>query len=131
MIIYCCGCKEDVIARLTSGKEIYPHRKDLYTLPFWKCKVCGNHVGCHCKTGNPTRPLGCIATKEIKQARQRIHALLDPVWEKGKYSRKQVYRKISQKLGYKYHTAEIRTIKQARTVYSVVKSLSAGYAGKK
>ncbi len=70
--IFCCGCKADVRARLTSGKEIYPHRSDLSSLPFWRCDGCGNFVGCHHKTKDRTRPLGCIPTPEIKEERQRV-----------------------------------------------------------
>lgn len=77
--IYCCGCEKKVPARLTDGAEIYPHRHDLSGLPFWKCDTCGNFVGCHHKTKNRTRPLGCIPTPEIKEARKRIHSLLDPL----------------------------------------------------
>ena len=84
MNIRCCGCQKKVEARLTDGSEIYPHRKDLYSLPFWKCDVCGNFVGCHHKTKNRTRPLGCIPTPEIKNARKHIHAILDPLWQSGK-----------------------------------------------
>ena len=64
--IYCCGCGKKVSPRLTSGKEVYPHRSDLIKLPFWKCDKCGNFVGCHHKTKNRTATLGVIATKEIK-----------------------------------------------------------------
>ena len=32
MEIYCCGCEDKVIARLTDGAEIYPHRFDLPSL---------------------------------------------------------------------------------------------------
>lgn len=42
--IFCCGCQTDVQARLTSGREVYPHRDDLASLPFWKCDGCGNTV---------------------------------------------------------------------------------------
>lgn len=79
--IYCCGCKADVGARLTDGREIYPHRADLAALPFWKCDACGNAVGCHHKTKERTRPLGCIPTPELKTARSHIHRVLDPLWE--------------------------------------------------
>lgn len=65
--IFCCGCGVDVQARLTDVAEIYPHRDDLHSLPFWRCDACGNSVGCHHKTQNPTRPLGCIPTNEIKK----------------------------------------------------------------
>jgi len=42
MKIFCCGCGQDIDARLTDGAEIFPYRKDLYSLPFWKCDACGN-----------------------------------------------------------------------------------------
>lgn len=45
MNLYCCGCSEEITASLTDGKEIYPHRPDLYDLPFWKCDICGNLCG--------------------------------------------------------------------------------------
>ena len=123
MNIHCCGCNQKVNARLTDGREIYPHRSDLATLPFWKCDTCGNFVGCHHKTKNRTRPLGCIPTPEIKKARQHIHALLDPLWQSVKRKRSartRIYNAISEKLGWSYHTANIRSIEEAREVYRVI-----------
>ena len=114
--MYCCGCLKDVEARLTNGEEIYPHRDDLHTLPFWKCDQCGNFVGCHHKTKNPTKPLGCIPTPEIKEARKRVHKILDPIWESGRIRRKELYAAISASLGWKYHTAEIRSVEEANKV---------------
>lgn len=122
-MIYCCGCETDVEARLTDGSEIYPHRQDLHSLPFWKCDTCGNFVGCHHKTDNPTRPLGCIPTPEIKNARKEIHKILDPIWETGKISRKQVYKQLSERLGWTYHTAKIRSIEEARDIYRLVRGI--------
>lgn len=119
MKIYCCGCGCDVDARLTDGSEIYPHRHDLRGLPFWKCDACGNFVGCHHKTKNRTSPLGCIPTPELKEARKKIHALIDPIWQSGKISRKELYGLISNEIGWTYHTAKIRTIEEAREVYRV------------
>ena len=88
MKITCCGCGgKKVDARLTDGIEIYPHREDLYDLPFWKCDDCGNFVGCHHKTSNRTKPLGCIATKEVKAKRIGIHQIIDPLWQSGKHKR--------------------------------------------
>ena len=124
MQIYCCKCKTKVEARLTDGKEVYPHRKDLYSIPFWKCDVCGNHVGCHHKTKDRIKPLGCIPTTEIRNARKHIHAILDPLWKSGKYKRGRIYSILTERLGFKYHTAEISSIKQARKVYKVVKEIS-------
>lgn len=123
MKIHCCGCGFKVNARLTNGAEIYPHRNDLNKLPFWKCDACGNFVGCHHKTSKPTQPLGCIPTPEIKKARQHIHQVLDPLWQSGKYKRGQVYKMISDKFGWKYHTASIKTIEEARDIYRFIKTL--------
>ncbi len=124
--LYCCGCELDVIGRLTDGREIYPHRSDLGALPFWKCDACGNFVGCHHKTAEPTKPLGCIPTKEIKAARQQLHKLIDPIWKGKHMSRKAVYEKISAGFGREYHTAEIRSLEEARQVWRIAKELSLG-----
>ena len=120
MLIRCCGCENKAEARLTDGGEIYPHRPDLKSLPFWKCDSCGNYVGCHHKTKNRTQPLGCIPTPEIKNARQHIHRLLDPIWQSGKMKRKEIYKILSDRLGWKYHTANIRSVEEARKVYRII-----------
>jgi hypothetical protein len=123
--IYCCGCQKDVEARLTDGAEIYRSRPDLRLLPFWKCDGCGNHVGCHHKSHDRTRPLGNIPTKELRDARKHIHALLDPLWQTGKIKRGKLYAKLADGLGSKsYHTGELRTIEEARKVYLIAKSIS-------
>lgn len=124
--IHCVGCGGKVSARLTDGKEIYPHRKDLYSLPFWKCDACGNYVGCHHKTKNRTQPLGCIPTKELMKARGHIHAILDPIWQSGKITRNKLYKLISDKVGWKYHTASIRSVEEAREIYKLIKELTNG-----
>lgn len=122
--IFCCECNGDIVARLTNGAEIYPHRPDLANLPFWKCDDCGNYVGCHHKTSNPTHPLGCIPNAELKNARQHIHRLIDPVWKSGRIPRGVLYSKIAAAVGRKkYHTANIRTIEEAREVYTKAREI--------
>ena len=124
MEITCCGCNgQKVKARLTYGHEIYPHRKDLYLLPFWKCDTCGNFVGCHHKTKNKTKPLGCIPTPEIKQKRLEIHRIIDPLWKLKKVERSYVYNWLSRHLGYEYHTANIESLEEAEKVLRLVKQL--------
>lgn len=125
MKIYCCQCQTNVEARLVDGSETYPHRHDLYSLPFWKCDTCNNFVGCHHKTNDRTKPLGNIPTKELKNARQHIHKILDPLWKYGKMPRGKIYAKIAREMGIaEYHTAEIKTIEDARKVYVIVKSIA-------
>lgn len=123
MKIYCTGCQVDVDARLTNGRERYPHRPDLSRIPFWKCDDCGNYVGCHHKTNDPIRPLGCIATREILEARKKIHALLDPLWTNGLIDRGDAYKYISENIGHRYHTGEIRSIDEARRIYKIILKL--------
>src|SRR4051812_9276717 len=123
ILLYCCGCSLDISARLTDGREVYPHRPDLYDLPFWKCDACGNHVGCHHQTKDRIRPLGVIPTPEMKRARQHIHAILDPLWKSGRLKRGDVYATLHEVLGHPYHTGELRTIQEARVVYKAVRSI--------
>ncbi len=126
MILFCCECQHDIEAVLVSGKEIYPHRKDLAALPYWQCPSCRNYVGCHHKTPTPTKPLGCIPNPEMRKARSFIHSILDPLWKEGHYERGVLYAMIKEKLGYHYHTAELRSIEEARKVYKVVKDIAKG-----
>ena len=124
MKVYCCGCGTDVEARLTSGAEIYPHRTDLAKLPFWICDACLNYVGCHHKTENPTNPLGNIPTKEIRNARNHIHRILDPIWRSGRLNRKALYARLTRKLGWTYHTGSIKSVDEAREVYRAIKEIA-------
>lgn len=125
MLIYCCGCRSEVDACLITGREIYPHRPDLYDLPFWKCGTCGNYVGCHHKTADRTKPLGCIPTPEIRQARSRLHALLDPLWKSGQFTRKHIYAHITKATGKQFHSADIRSVEEAGQLCAIVRELTA------
>jgi len=121
--IYCCQCEVKINARLTDGQEIYPHRPDLQDLPFWKCDDCKGFVGCHHKTRDRTNPLGNIPTPELKDARKHIHAFLDPMWinkPNKRKARKNVYDYLSENLGFNYHTADLKTIEEARTTYRLL-----------
>lgn len=118
--LYCCGCGADVTVRLTDGAEIYPHRADLADTPFWKCDACNNFVGCHHKSDDPTRPLGCIPTPQLRAARKQIHALLDPLWKSGRMRRSEVYAALSKVLGWEYHTAKLRSLEDVQNVKRIL-----------
>lgn len=121
--IWCCNCNSYVNARLTDGREVYSHIANLYNIPFWKCDGCNETVGCHHKTGTPTKPLGCIPSPEIKNARKEIHKILDPLWQNKILSRTAIYKKLTRYLGYTYHTAEIKDINEARKIWRFIKTL--------
>lgn len=121
--IFCIECNKDVIARLTDGTELYPHQERLHHLKFWKCDTCKNSVGTHRKYSGQPKPLGCIPNNEIKNARMHIHNILDPLWKTGRISRKELYKIISEFLGYEYHTGDIKNIEEARKIYKKIKQL--------
>lgn len=123
MKIYCCTCEKIIDARLTDGAEIYPHRWDLCHLPFWKCDVCSNYVGCHYKNENSIIPLGVIANKDIRKMRKRIHSLIDPIWREGKMRRGDLYKYISDKIGYEFHTGDIQSIEDADKIIKIIREI--------
>jgi hypothetical protein len=122
MQIWCCGCQTNVEAVRATGRDIYPHRADLHKKRFWRCQACGNYVGCH---PGSEKPLGNIPTPELRKARSHVHAILDPIWKTNRMPRGQIYALISQKIGRQYHTGEIKTVEDARTIYRIVKDISA------
>lgn len=69
-----CGGKSTCV----TGKEIYPHRPDLYSKRFWRCE-CGAYCGCH---PGSTFPLGSPAGSETRKARNAAHDAFDPLWER-------------------------------------------------
>tara|TARA_R110000868_G_scaffold156404_1_gene383238 strand:- start:191 stop:577 length:387 start_codon:yes stop_codon:yes gene_type:complete len=121
--MYCCGCKQSVKARLTNGEEVYQHLPKLAQIPFWICDTCKNFVGTHHKSTNPTKPLGVIATPEIKKLRILIHSKLDKIWKEKIMTRKKVYKKISDKMNFDYHTANIKHLSEAEKVLEIISTL--------
>lgn len=118
--IYCCNCQKNVNAELINGNKVYPHRKDLYNLYFWQCQNCKGFVGTH-KNSLKHKPLGVIPTKELKQARQKLHFYMDRLWKSGKIKRGKLYSEISEYVGYPYHNAETRTVAECEKVLKFIK----------
>lgn len=46
--------------------------------PIWKCTPCDAYVGVHKGTRNP---LGRLANKELRAAKQAAHRAFDPLWK--------------------------------------------------
>lgn len=122
-LIYCTGCERDMLACLAQGYEIYPDRPDLADTPFWVCPTCGAFVGTHHKTKDRLKPLGFLATPEVKRWRKIIHSILDPIWKEGKASRGSLYAEISGAIGRTYHTGEIYNVEEAKKVYAIVNTM--------
>ncbi len=82
------------VAKLTSGKAIYPHRPDLYSKHFYKCN-CGAYVGCHPDT---TNALGTPAGAKTRNARKAVHAAFDPLWKNKLMKRSYAYQLLAEAL---------------------------------
>lgn len=80
----------------TSGREIYPHRPDLYSKVFYQCAPCDAYVGCHPGTD---RPMGRLANAELRRAKLAAHAAFDPIWKGGRRNRRSAYKWLAGKLG--------------------------------
>lgn len=117
MKLLCINCNKEVEAELVTGAIIYPHRPDLAKKYFYKCPICGEYVGCH---PDSTKPLGCIPSKELRQARIKVHDKLDILWKSGKYKRAEIYKTLSEHFGYKYHNGNTQTVKECEEAIRVL-----------
>ncbi len=90
----CPYCNEAAI--LVYGAVIYPHRPDLREKRFWRCLPCDAHVGCHPGT---EKPLGRLANKELRSAKQKAHVAFDPLWQSGWRNRREAYAWLAHQLG--------------------------------
>jgi hypothetical protein len=76
--------------------------------PIYRCDPCDAHVGCHPGT---FKPLGRLANKELRQAKQRAHEAFDPRWKTGKGGkggrRRQAYAWLAAQLGIPFQECHI------------------------
>jgi hypothetical protein len=55
-----------------------------------------------------------------------IHKTIDPLWKELGWRRSMIYEEFSKVLGRKYHTAELRTVDEARKVLQAAHKLKLG-----
>jgi hypothetical protein len=103
---------------LVTGREIYPHRPDLYAKRFYRCG-CGAYCGCHPGTA---APLGHPCGPVTRKARSAAHAAFDPLWKRGTMNRHQAYAWLSDATGIPRERCHIgmMTAEQAQSVVEAV-----------
>jgi hypothetical protein len=95
MIPKCPICNKD--AELVYGSIIYPKRKDLRELPFYRCSDhLDYYVGCHKGT---IKSLGVLANLEHRHLKRLCHWYFDPLWKNKLIKRNQAYKVLSEKTG--------------------------------
>lgn len=119
MIPVCPICNKE--SKLVSGEQIYPNRKDLYNLSFYRCS---NHtdyyVGCHKGTNNA---LGILANREHRSWKIKCHAIFDPLWKSRKNFRKDLYCRLAHAMNIpieQTHFGEF-SVDQLKQAYEIIK----------
>lgn len=82
-------------AKRVTGKEVYPHRNDLYRKKFWICRPCDAYVGCH----RDGKPFGTLANSDLRNIRMKVHEKFDRLWKSGRMDRNAAYKSLAKKLG--------------------------------
>ena len=88
----CPYCGHEVVR--TSNKEIYGGR-EYGNGKCYLCRNCRASVGTH---PGGKKPLGILATSEMKELKKCCHGLFDPVWKKRKLGRGKLYQRLANKL---------------------------------
>jgi hypothetical protein len=94
-------------SKRATGADLYPHRPDLASSIFYRCRPCDAQVGCHPGTD---QPLGVLADAPLRRARQRAHQAFDVIWRgKGprRIVRKEAYVWLSRELCLPLHECHI------------------------
>lgn len=81
---------------LVTGKEVYPHRPDLWDKPIWACLPCKAWAGCH---PGGTRRVGRVANAADRALKIKAHAAFDPIWKAGRMSRGEAYSWLAKEIG--------------------------------
>lgn len=90
----CPCCKKP--GELITGREVYPHRKDLWGRMFWACAPCDTRVSCH---KGSKRPLGGMVGEYTRLMRGRAHGWFDKIWQEGYMKRDRAYQWLAKAMG--------------------------------
>ena len=94
--ITCPYCK--IPAVLVTGRDVYPHIKNLHHKKFWKCSPCEAWVGTH-ENSLEFKPLGRLAKKELRDLKMKAHMVFDKFWKDGPMQRTEAYTRLAAALG--------------------------------
>jgi hypothetical protein len=92
------------LSEAVTGTAIYPKRRDLKDRLFYRCVRCDAYVGSHQKSGIP---FGRLANKELRLAKQAVHAAFDPLWKR-KVIVQSVTKKQARSAGYKWLAEQLK-----------------------
>lgn len=85
----------------------------------WLCRPCDAFVGCHENTKKPKGRF--LAKPELRDARKRAHAVIDPLWQSGCYKRSTVYIRLNEAFGKEVHVGDTETVKECDDIIATAK----------
>jgi hypothetical protein len=109
----CIECGKE--GQLVTGREIYPHRPDLYSKRFYLCE-CGAYCGCH---PNSVVPLGFPCGPATRRARNAAHAAFDPIWRSKQMTRASAYKWLADVLSIDPAVCHIGMMNEAQALATV------------
>lgn len=128
--IPCPYCERQALP--VTGAVLYPHRPDLARKRFYLCSPCNAYCGTH----PDGRPLGRPADATLRRARNHVHELFDPLWQKvaeayegednGKLrgvARARAYRWLAERMGIEVPDCHVAMfdVYQCRQAYRILR----------
>lgn len=104
-----------------TGKDIYPHRSDLFAKKFFWCVDCDAFVGTHARTG---LPLGTLANSTLRRLRSLAHSTFDTLWKEHGIDRTVAYAMLAKGMDVPFDECHIAMFDnaQCRRVVDLVNS---------
>lgn len=128
MKVLCQECNKMVEAKIVKGDVIYPHRTDLYHLDFFQCPICGNYKEIQQGEKN-SKLLIVLPTPEVRQARMRVHNIIDPLWKSKKIKRDEIYKRLSKELHCDYHNNNCIDLERLEKAYRIALEIQSELEG--
>ena len=107
----CQHCGQE--AEWVENKEVYG-RNYGSSYMIWLCRNCDAFVGCHNNTRQPKGRF--LAKADLREARKRAHAVIDPLWQSGKYKRHTVYIRLNEAFGKEVHVGDTETVEECEDI---------------
>jgi hypothetical protein len=101
----CPYCKKP--AEYTSNIVVYGKPYGKWPM-IWICRCLPGfaYVGCHNETD---KPLGTMASQQLRHWRIKAHAAIDPIWQERRMIRGEVYEWLSDRMDKVVHIGEADT----------------------
>ena len=118
--LFCVQCNDNVDVTLVNGEVICPTMPHTHHNFFYQCNFCANYVGFR---ENFNKSFIFIPTPEMRNLKIEIHKIIDPIWQNEILTREEVYNKISERIGKKFHAGSLKSIDEAKYIIYCVKEL--------